>query len=223
MDCYHAMNMNEYDMDLFLNDPIKLGYLLHFCEKQFCSENVQFYMEVKMFKDLVRTDIDSFKNDAQRFLWTSKNWKQIDDTLGIGNSSSSRLLKSDHLKADLDNLLSKNTSNVSWPSKNISREAIESNVKNLWKKFLCDDAMLQICVPAKTLSLTINRLEQLDAYCCHIYDEALIDPVKTIRRDIMPRFLVSDVNDRMNKTLEKIKTRPPSSSLSVPPPESCPR
>ena len=46
----------------FIHDPISCGYFLAFCKTQFCSENANFIVEVKRFKDL-------FSSYEQQKLW----------------------------------------------------------------------------------------------------------------------------------------------------------
>lgn len=53
------------DIDVIIKHPICCGYLLHFCNIQFCAENLNFVCEVHRFQDLFAVDTD---------MWT-KNWK----------------------------------------------------------------------------------------------------------------------------------------------------
>jgi hypothetical protein len=55
------------DIDDIINNPICCGYLLHFCNIQFCAENLNFVCEVHRFQDLFAIDTD---------IWTN-NWKVI--------------------------------------------------------------------------------------------------------------------------------------------------
>jgi hypothetical protein len=53
------------DIDIIINHPICCGYLLNFCNIQFCAENLNFVCEVHRFQDLFAVDTN---------IWT-KNWK----------------------------------------------------------------------------------------------------------------------------------------------------
>jgi hypothetical protein len=55
------------DIDVIINHPICCGYLLNFCNIQFCAENLNFVCEVHRFQDLFAVDT---------YIWT-KNWKVI--------------------------------------------------------------------------------------------------------------------------------------------------
>jgi hypothetical protein len=61
----------------------------------------------------------------------------------------------------------------------------------------------------------------LHAYGPDIFDEAMLDPIKTIRRDIMPRFTASPYCAELETRAESINELPSAISLTVPPPISC--
>ncbi|CEG35162.1 regulator of g-protein signaling 6-like isoform x1 [Plasmopara halstedii] len=41
----------DIDIDDIISNPISCGYLLDFCQKQYCAENLNFFMAVDKFKD----------------------------------------------------------------------------------------------------------------------------------------------------------------------------
>jgi hypothetical protein len=75
-------------------------------------------------------------------------------------------------------------------------------------------------MPAKVRDHTIKRLALFHIYGSEVFIEALFDPLKTMRKDILPRFLVSDHYRELLRRLDSISTLPPASSLEVQAPES---
>jgi hypothetical protein len=62
----------------------------------------------------------------------------------------------------------------------------------IWDTYLCERASTQICVPSLIFDNTIKRLKLLNLYGPHVFDETMIDPMKTLAKDIYPRFIVSE-------------------------------
>lgn len=194
----------------WIDHPIRCGYLLAYCESQYSAENIHFIMEIDRFRDLLSTDKES---------WGKKNWREIDLTIGI---TIGELVSNDKKKAvftgpeDL-----KLGGEIDWPSIKISREAVVEHVYFIWNKFLSDSAPNQICVPAKVLNNTKQRLEHLHLYGTELFQEALIDPMKTLKRDVLPRFLVSDYHAKLETRSEIVAGNLPSAlNFILPSPES---
>ena len=51
-----------------------------------------------------------------------------------------------------------------------------------------------------------------------MFEEACLDPIKTMQKDILPRFLLSPVFRRMVEDVAMWEPPPPASDLKVPPP-----
>ena len=52
-----------------------------------------------------------------------------------------------------------------------------------------------------------------------VFQEALIDPLKTLKRDVLPRFLTSDYHAKLLKRADIVDGKLPSASgLIIPPP-----
>lgn len=66
------------------------------------------------------------------------------------------------------------------------------------------------------------RLKNLHLYGGHVFDETLLDPIKTIKRDLLPRFVVSSFYDKMASRLLELRTLPVATSLSLKLPSSSP-
>lgn len=46
----------EETIEDIINNPLKCGYLLAFCESEFSTENINFILEIDRFKDSLRVD-----------------------------------------------------------------------------------------------------------------------------------------------------------------------
>lgn len=65
------------------------------------------------------------------------------------------------------------------------------------------------------------RLDYINHYGPEVFEESLIDPLKTMKRDIIPRFLRSPFYTELVARLKSIETLPTASELEVPiPPTS---
>jgi len=207
--------------EYWIDHPIRCGYLLAYCEAQFSAENIHFIMEIDRFRDLLSADKEA---------WGRKNWKEIDQLIGISvgevissktsqNSSSEGGVQKKASFTGPEDLILGGESD--WPSSKISREAVVEHVYFVWNKFLSDSAPNQICMPAKVLRNTKKRLEHLQMYGTELFQEALIDPMKTLKRDVLPRFLASEFHAKLQKRAEIIAGNlPPAASLSLPAPEA---
>lgn len=196
-------------VDYWIDHPIRCGYLLAFCENQYCAENINFIMEIDRYRDFMVVDRDS---------WGKFNWKQIDHSIGIStgelrSSASSETKITAYRDGPEDLALG---GEQDWPSKIISRETVVEHVYFIWNKYLSDSAPHQICIPAKVLINTKLRLEYLHIYGREVFQEALIDPMKTLKRDVLPRFLASILYSKMLKYTHVIEGRlSPSSNFCL--------
>lgn len=162
-----------------LSNALYGGHLLLFCEKQYCSENVKFALEVDKFNAEIKVEVES-----------SASWKEKDEINSVNNcyiNESTITLQS----LDILKILNKNIDKLRPTS--IKQQAIE-RILFLWNHYIGSEAISQICVPAKILGHIIKRLELLHIYGNDVFSECMIDPIKTIKRDILPRYLVSDIH-----------------------------
>jgi hypothetical protein len=176
-----------------LQNPIYCGYLLAFCKAQYCAENVSFIIAVNTFKLHLRADQSA---------WRGSSWKDLDAKYAIGSSD---------FQANTDE---------PWPSSTVSKDEVLKHMDKIWETFLSDDASMQICLPSKVMSNILRRLKLVHVYGPDVYDEATLDPHKTIRRDIMPRFLASQYFVELEMRAESMQQKPTAASLSVDPPTS---
>lgn len=177
-----------------IQDPVQCGFLLEYCTRQHNSENLCFIMMVSRFRDAMSTDIN---------VWP-KSWAQVD----------SELLANNNIGTPVD------PTETVWPSKVLSRDSINKLVTSIWDNFLSNDATNQICMPSQVAENTKRRIQYLDLYGPEVYTEALMDPIKTINKDVLPRFLASPLYADMKLRLSSLMQRSNSTTkLVVPPPD----
>ena len=198
------LDVGNVEIESFVESPIHCGYLLLFCGSQYCSENLHFAMEVDRYRDIFSFDIASFGK---------KSWRELDESLQIKSSPIP------DVKIDIA-LFYKTNNNALWPSSIVIRDAVEGYVKYIWDKFLSDSSATQICMAGTVLQNTIKRLKLLHIYGREVFSETLIDPMKTMRKDILPRFLNSEIYQELLKQIQSCYKLPAAAMLVVPPPNA---
>mmetsp|Transcript_20672 Transcript_20672/g.18820 ORF Transcript_20672/g.18820 Transcript_20672/m.18820 type:complete len:378 (-) Transcript_20672:428-1561(-) len=163
----HELQSTEGTIEYCLENPLYCGFLLKFCETEYNVENIRFIMAVDSFRDTVLA--------RDRHTWHI-HWKELDQK---------------YLKP-LDSKLEEEILSQPWISPFDVKE-FDRLIKNIWEDYLIDTARMQICMPGKVLENTSIRLKFKYIYGPDVFVEACIDPVKTIRRDILPRFVQSSI------------------------------
>ena len=193
----------DCEIEKFVGSPIHCGYLLLFCGNQYCSENLHFAMEVDRYRDIFSYDSASFGK---------KSWREIDESLQI------KSFPVPDVNIDIASFY-KSNNNALWPSSIVIRDAVEGYVKYIWDKFLCDSSPTQICMSGVVLQNTVKRLKLLHIYGKEVFSETLLDPMKTMRKDVLPRFLNSDIYQNLLEQIESCYNLPDAVMLIVPPPD----
>ena len=181
----------------FLANPIQSGYLLKFSQSEFNAENLIYVLEIDRFKDLC-SDSKAWNNDL--------SYKLID--MNIENFGSVE-------KTEKDLVLGGACTEGSWPSTKIPISSFIEHVKMIWDKFLSHSAATQICMHAAVFSNTVHRLEYLHLYGHKVFDETLIDPIKTLNADVCPRFLTSQHYKNMSRRLQELYPLPAKDKLQI--------
>ena len=189
----NSIKRNYMTIDALISHPICCGYLLLFCTSQFNAENLRFILDVDDFRDLFLVDPAN--------VW-ERTWKQIDQTVDITS-----------------NVVVNEINLPSWPSV-ADKGAALKKINYIIETYVEHDAPSQVCISESLTLKTRNRIKLLHLYGPEVFEEACIDPIKTMRKDILPRFLMSPVFERMIKNLATTEPPPPASDLKVPPPES---
>lgn len=105
-----------------------------------------------------------------------------------------------------------------WPSKVINRESIRESLIHIWNTFLTKDSVYWICIPYSVLINTMKRIRLIHIYGPEVFGEMLLDPVKTIQRDIYPRFYQSEDYRQMKRCHISLENLPCASKLKLPKP-----
>ena len=103
-----------------------------------------------------------------------------------------------------------------WPSAHLCESDVKEKIQSIHSTFIHNDALHQICMPSGVLHRTENRMSLVNLYGPQTFEESLIDPLKTLRRDILPRFLRSSHFSEMVRCLSSIERLPPASDLDLP-------
>lgn len=187
-------------------DPLCSGFLFKFCKAHYCAENISFLLDIDRYRDY-------FSNEESA--WENKSWKEIDTELGLTAQSSTLSID---IKGDLMDPLSAGhlISAETWPSQKIEPEVVEGMIKMIWGKFLSDAAPDQICLPSSVLANTVKRLTLIHKYGKEVFQEATVDPLKTIQRDIAPRFLSSPDYVKYVERLKELQEPPCSVTIQIP-------
>lgn len=192
-----------------IHEPICSGFLFKYCEAFYCSEHIRFVMEVDKYRDYFQTE---------NMFWLS-SWKQVDLDLALQKFDISYPERVKETIAEVQALLDSETLTVDakWPSTRVSRTGVESMMKHIWETFLSDSAKFQICMPSRVLWKTLQRMKNVHLYGKDVFQEALYDPIKTIFRDIYPRFRNSEHMKMLRQRMRECEDLPPSSALVLPP------
>lgn len=62
----------------------------------------------------------------------------------------------------------------------------------------------------------MKRLNYVNLYGPEVFEESLIDPLKTMKRDILPRFIRSPFYEEMTRMINSLDTHPLATELELP-------
>lgn len=194
-----------------IHDPISSGFLCSFCESQFCAESIRFVREIDKFRDYFSLDLPAF---------SPKPWRQIDLEQGISftHGVGAELKSADEMERDFINSLNSGLliPAETWPSEKVDRFAVIQFVKNIWDTFMAKNSPNWICIPARALHNTILRIGLIHLYGRQALSEAMMDPIKTLYRDIYPRFLHSSQHSELVQRSAMINEPITEASLVLP-------
>eukprot|EP00638_Chattonella_subsalsa_P015838 CAMPEP_0117823386 /NCGR_PEP_ID=MMETSP0949-20121206/4249_1 /TAXON_ID=44440 /ORGANISM="Chattonella subsalsa, Strain CCMP2191" /LENGTH=701 /DNA_ID=CAMNT_0005662955 /DNA_START=37 /DNA_END=2139 /DNA_ORIENTATION=+ len=78
-----------------------------------------------------------------------------------------------------------------WPSIKIERRKLENEVQRIYNQYLSEQALTETCCPHIIKMNLLERMGNLAKFGPTVFDECLLDPLKTLERDILPRFFRS--------------------------------
>jgi hypothetical protein len=194
--------IEERHSQYWLENPIHCGFLLAFSISQYNSENVKFLMALINFKDHL----------SMETAWAKESWREIDRRLNIEREIRDEDL--DYLS--WDHIIEDKT----WTSTKLQMESVVKHIQNIWDEYFSPTAASEICISAMMRARTVFRLRHLHEYGRSVFDEAMGDPLKTVNKDVLPRFLVSGYYHDLQKRLASISPLPPGEAISVSPPQS---
>jgi hypothetical protein len=166
-----------------------IGYLLLFSQSQFCSENMNFVFAVKSYRDMFFA--------VDRNMWVS-NWKEIDSEVACDEEKG-------------------NNWSFSWNSA-VEKSVAENLIDEILDEYVIDTAPNQVCISRNFIMKTKKRIQLLHLYGPDVFEEACLDPIKTMKKDVLPRFLQSEIFRTMIHSLASCSPLPPASDLNLPPP-----
>jgi hypothetical protein len=102
-----------------------------------------------------------------------------------------------------------------WPSTKIPHHTVVEHIETIWNKYLSDNSSNQICIPSRVLENTKKRLALLHLYGKEVFQETTIDPIKTLYKDVLPRFLNSIYCREMERRLHELFPLPNENDLNL--------
>jgi len=162
---YMSFGDKKAFLESILCNDVKAGFLLAFCDSQYCSENARFVVAVNKYCDC----FDGSSN------W--KSWEGLDKQ------------------------------KVKEPENRIFDEQcrnIERELHFISENFLTSSGTYEICISPSVLKRTKMRMENFRVYGPETFVEASIDPINTLMKDILPRFVVSQIYADMLFFVDKI-------------------
>jgi len=159
-----------------LSDEIKVGFLMLFCENEYCTENIRFVVATSEYRDHFRNDGNSWKS-----------WEVLD--------------KQDPSK---------------WEEKEMHEDldkAVSNTLEQINANYLSAHSKYEICISAEFIARTEERMKKFKVYGPEVFKEACIDPINTLVKDILPRFVVSDTFDDMEFFVNQRNALPPTAQM----------
>lgn len=173
-----------------------------FSESEFTDENVKFVLAVLSYRDLyeVETNADLWK----------KKWRDIDTQLKLKERSQTHDDSCDDIEAQTD----------VWPSSAVNKINVLDRANEIMTDYIdTTSSTHEICVSAKTIANTKYRIQRIAQYGPSVFGECLQDPIKTMKNDVFPRFMKSQLYEEMNAAIVRMLSLPPPTDLHVPLPE----
>ena len=161
----NSIRRQFHTVDSLVTNPLCAGYLLRFVDNDENGTLIRFISAVYAFKE-------SFTEDLN--VWTT-GWRDTDTMVKI---------------EDYDSVEQYLITTAYWPSMS-DHLTITAHANNIYQTYL--GSMNAICTTKEIIQRTSKRLQLIHLYGPHIFDEACMDPLKTAKKGILPRFLKSDI------------------------------
>ena len=194
-----------------IGHPICCGYLMQFCQSECNAESLAFVLKVDELRDTFAADSGAWPMD----------WKELDRQV-MSHEKLQGVRDSKRIQdfGDTENVQGKILREGIWPSLT-DKTAAMKRAGEIVQDFLSNDSLTQVCISEIFIRRTMKRIGLLHLYGPEVFEEACLEPIKTMRKDILPRFLVSEIASRMVFNVASCEPKaPPASDLIVPPPDS---
>ena len=194
----NSIRRQFHTVDSLVTNPLCAGYLLQFVDDDENGTLIRFISAVYAFKE-------SFTEDLN--VWTT-GWRDTDTMVKIEDYNS------------VEQYL---VTTAYWPSMS-DHLTITTHANNIYQTYL--GSLNAICTTKEVIQRTSKRLQLIHLYGPHIFDEACMDPLKTAKKGILPRFLKSEIAKTLImeisscENLEAIKATDLDEIVSPPPPSS---
>jgi len=195
MDLTSGKHRNKNTIEYIIESPIRCGFLLAFCKLQFNIENLNFVIAVMKYKDIFSVD---------KMCW-SKTWQILDAEV-----ANQVFEIEDDENGQVESV---------WPSRKVNRTIAVGAMEQILDTYFNPDSPHEICVSAVIRENTFRRVKMLDVYGPQVFAQAILEPIQTMKKDILPRFLVSNHYLQMELRLKSCNPLPSASELAVPYPE----
>lgn len=171
-----------HELSVIIDDPIRYGYLLAFCENEHNSENLEFIFDL--------TNFQKYISSRDNLSW-STSWKVIDE----------RLKKRDFIPLrDSD-----------WPSELIQKQLLQNKANEIFNKYFVSSIESKnniLFLPNTIINNTKKRIDYIDFYGIQIFHEAYVYIANSFKYDSFLRFLNSKLFYEMNLTIESMQHSP---------------
>lgn len=103
----------------------------------------------------------------------------------------------------------------SWPSVKVNHCEVLEIMREIYDKFIKDDSPYEICISQEVRLRTMMRVQNVELFGPEVFTEATIEPIKTLKRDIFPRFISSEIYAHMKQRLTAVEPLPNASDLKL--------
>lgn len=206
-----------------LENPISCGYLYTFCISEYNSESIRYILAVDEFKDIMKRDYGCWKlnwKEVDKLMKINEKMLAIDNTTTATTTSTTTIsppnsnvvTANDPTPTNFSSKIGDNSAsftglsnfnslscnnNYIWPSTKISENDVRIKIDEIFNEFIAHHAPSQICISADVYLRTQTRISLLHIYGTYVFDESLLDPFRTLKRDILPRFFNSKLYQEM--------------------------
>ena len=169
----------------WIERPIHVGFLKSFSLGEHNSENISFIMEISGLKDHM---------DVDMYAWSlCKPWQVVDKTLNIDAQIEEEEGKSGDAEDTTATLRCEEVvcSMAGWPATKLPKSQLVKHVQEIWDTYFSSTATFEICISMEMRRRVVFRLKRLHLYGKEAFDEAMIDPMKTVAKVCQAPFYLS--------------------------------